>query len=299
MDDAGVVRTIACQVTGRTLVEQMVRNLDPSLSIVVPALNEACNIETVLHGLPTVHEVLLVDGGSVDGTVETALRVRPDLSVIRQTRRGKGNALACGFHAARGDAIVMFDADGSADPREIPAFVSALVDGADFAKGSRFRTANGERGGSHDLTALRRMGNNALNLLVNSLFRTRFSDLCYGYNAFWRDVLPVLDLPALDLPDSGGRSGMHWGDGFEVETVINCRAAAAGLRIVEVPSVERLRLSGESNLRTFADGGRVLRTIVSEWLDSGRRSPSPARPPRTADRPQRTGQLGRLEADPR
>ena len=124
---------------------RMSRGPKPSLSIVVPTLNEARNVETVLPELPDVHEVLLVDGGSIDGTVETALRVRPDTKVIHQTRRGKGNALACGFQAASGDAIVMFDADGSADPGEIPAFVSALVDGADFAKGSRFRTATGER----------------------------------------------------------------------------------------------------------------------------------------------------------
>jgi glycosyltransferase involved in cell wall biosynthesis len=253
----------------------MSRGPKPSLSIVVPTLNEARNVETVLPELPDVHEVLLVDGGSIDGTVETALRVRPDTKVIHQTRRGKGNALACGFQAASGDAIVMFDADGSADPGEIPAFVSTLVDGADFAKGSRFRTATGERGDSHDLTVLRRLGNNALNLIVNSLFRTRFSDLCYGYNAFWRAILPVLDLPALDLPAAANGTGMHWGDGFEIETMINCRVAAAGLCIVEVPSVERLRLSGQSNLRTFTDGSRVLRTIVSEWRGSAGRSPTP------------------------
>lgn len=253
----------------------MSRGSKLSLSIVVPTLNEARNVETVLPELPDVHEVLLVDGGSIDGTVETALRVRPDTKVIHQTRRGKGNALACGFQAASGDAIMMFDADGSADPGEIPAFVSALLDGADFAKGSRFRTATGERGDSHDLTALRRLGNRALNLVVNSLFRTRFSDLCYGYNAFWRDILPVLGLPAPDLPVAANGSRMHWGDGFEIETVINCRVAAAGLRVVEVPSVERHRLSGQSNLRTFADGSRVLRTIVSEWRGSAGRPLAP------------------------
>ncbi|MFP5072715.1 hypothetical protein ACLFMI_23995 [Pseudonocardia nantongensis] len=97
----------------------------------------------------------------------------------------------------------MFDADGSADPGEIPAFVEALVDGADVAKGSRFRSG----GGSDDITALRRWGNAGLDAVANLLFRTSYTDLCYGYNAFWADVLPVLDLPAVETPDTGGPAG--------------------------------------------------------------------------------------------
>jgi glycosyltransferase involved in cell wall biosynthesis len=252
---------------------------DPRLSIVVPARNEARNLATVLPELPEVHEVILVDGYSVDDTVEVARRVRPDVRVLQQTRRGKGNALACGFGASTGDAIVMFDADGSADPAEIPAFVGALTAGADFAKGSRFRLHTGGCGGSEDLTWLRRLGNSCLNRMVNTLFDTTFSDLCYGYNAFWADILPVLTLPAPDLPVVG-EAGMIWGDGFEIETMINCRVASAGLRVVEVPSVERRRFFGQSNLRTFADGARVVRTAVSERRGARRsevRVPGPAR----------------------
>lgn len=242
----------------------MKRDASPTVSIVVPARNEARNLEVVLPELPPVHEVLLVDGNSVDGTIDVARRVLPDIKVVRQTRRGKGNALACGFLAASGDIIVMFDADGSADPAEIPKFVNALTAGADFAKGSRFCAG----GGSDDITALRHVGNTGLNTFTNVLFGTRFSDLCYGYNAFWRDVVPVLDLPAVDLPAPD--DGMLWGDGFEVETVINCRVAAAGLKIVEVPSVERLRIFGDTNLRTFSDGSRVLRTILAEHRRAAR-----------------------------
>ena len=230
----------------------------PTVSIVVPAKNEAANLREVLPLLPDVHEVILVDGRSVDGSIEAAREVLPGIRVISQTRKGKGNALAAGFLAATGDIVVMFDADGSADPAEIPAFVQALVDGADFAKGSRFAAG----GGSEDITPLRSTGNAMLNLVANVLFKTRFTDLCYGYNAFWRDVVPVLDLPDLDLP--APESGMLWGDGFEIETVINCRIAAAGIAISEVASVEKSRIHGESNLRTFSDGFRVLRTIVAE-----------------------------------
>jgi Glycosyl transferase family 2 len=238
------------------------RSACPTISVVVPARNEARNLEIVLPAIaavrPLVDEIIVVDGNSTDGTIAAARRALPWVRVIRQTRRGKGNAMACGFAAATGDVIVMFDADGSADPAEIPTFVAALVAGADFAKGSRFATG----GGSDDITLLRRTGNAGLNGVANALFGTSHTDLCYGYNAFWADLLPLLDLPDPTTP--APLEGMLWGDGFEIETVLNCRVAAAGLHITEVPSVERQRLFGRTNLRTFADGTRVLRTLLAE-----------------------------------
>jgi len=166
----------------------------------------------------------------------------------------------------------MFDADGSADPAEIPAFIAALVAGADYAKGTRFRSIDGARCGSEDITHLRSAGNAALNTLANVLFRTRYSDLCYGYNAFWRRILPELDL----LPSESGDLSpdiLHWGDGFEIESILSCRVAAARLRVAEVASVERSRIHGDTNLRTFADGFRVLRTLLAERF--GRRNALP------------------------
>ena len=245
----------------------------PTVSVVIPALNEARNLEVVLLELPAVHQVILIDGGSVDDTVGTARRIMPEIEVVHQTRRGKGNALVCGFARATGDIIVMFDADGSADPAEIPAFVAALVAGADFAKGSRFRSG----GGSHDITRFRSTGNLGLNLVSNLLMRTRFTDLCYGYNAFWARVLP-----ALNLPDHAATGTMLWGDGFEIETVLCCRIVAARLAVTEVPSIERKRLFGTSNLNALRDGFRVLRTILTERYSAGRASLAPtanANPP--------------------
>lgn len=236
-----------------------------SVSVVVPALNEEQNLPGVFARLPEDVEVILVDGGSVDRTVEVARQLRPSTVIVNQTRAGKGNALACGFVHARGDIIVMIDADGSTDPGEIPRFVAALTSGADFAKGSRFRAG----GDSYDITPLRRLGNRGLNGLVNTLFRTTFTDLCYGYNAFRRSVLDHLDLPPVDAPAPAG--GKMWGDGFEIETLINVRVASAGLRVSEVPSIEAPRQYGESNLNAVRDGLRVLRTIVSEYLRHFRR----------------------------
>jgi glycosyltransferase involved in cell wall biosynthesis len=231
----------------------------PRITIVIPAKNEARNLEIVLPTLPDVHQVILVDGHSVDGTVEAARRVMPGIQVIEQTRSGKGNALACGFAAATGDIIVMFDADGSADASEIPAYVDALVKGADVAKGSRFL----EGGGSEDITRFRDLGNKGLNWLTNVLLGTKYTDLCYGYNAFWTDAVRHFRLPDIRIGEREG-DAMLWGDGFEIETILNCRIAAAHLSVTEVPSVERSRIHGESNLNAITDGFRVLRTILEE-----------------------------------
>src|SRR5258707_6498815 len=232
----------------------------PSVSVVIPALNEERNIPHVLARIPRdVHQVIIVDGKSVDKTVEIVRSARPDATVVDQTRRGKGNALACGFAAATGDVIAMVDADGSADPAEIPRFVDALITGADFAKGTRF--AGG--GGSSDITRLRRFGNDCLTGMFNLAYWRRDSDLCYGYNVFWRSCLPVLRLDATTPPPADG--SRLWGDGFEVETLIHVRVAKAGLRVAEVPSYEYPRLHGVSNLHATRDGMRVLRTMFAEW----------------------------------
>lgn len=233
------------------------RSARPRVSIVVPARNEARNLRVVLPALPKDAEIVLVDGRSSDDTIAVARRVRPDARVLQQTRRGKGNALAVGFAAATGDIIVMFDADGSADPSELDRFIDTLLGGADFAKGSRSMPG----GSSADITFHRDLGNRVLTRLTNIAFRTRYSDLCYGYNAFWADVLPYLDLPdpAPTVP------AMVWGDGFEIETMINCRIAAVGLDVAEVPSVELERQFGTSNLHAVRDGLRVLKTIGREW----------------------------------
>jgi glycosyltransferase involved in cell wall biosynthesis len=237
--------------------------LSPRVSVVIPALNEARNLPYVLAELPSdLYEVVLVDGNSSDDTVAVARSLWPGIRVIGQNRRGKGNALACGFAACGGDIIVMLDADGSTSPAEIPRFVDALVAGADFAKGSRFV----EGGGSSDITSLRRTGNRFLSAAVNTVYSTSYTDLCYGYNAFWSGCLPLLGLDPGRSVDDEGR--MLWGDGFEVETLINVRIAKAGLRVTEVASFERNRLHGVSNLNAVSDGLRVLRTIAIErWAN--------------------------------
>ncbi|MGH8129010.1 MAG: glycosyltransferase family 2 protein [Gammaproteobacteria bacterium] len=218
----------------------------PSVSVVIPAKNEARNLEHVFGTIPEwVDEIVLVDGHSEDDTVAVAEKLYPAIKIVHQQGRGKGDALRAGFAAAKGEIIVMMDADGSTDGAEIPRFVGALVTGADFAKGSRFASG----GGTDDITFSRHLGNKILSGLVNSFFGTRYTDLCYGYNAFWAKHLSKLDLDC---------------DGFEVETVMNVRAAKAGLAIQEIPSHEHLRLHGMSNLKVMRDGIRIAKFIMRE-----------------------------------
>jgi glycosyltransferase involved in cell wall biosynthesis len=219
-----------------------------TISVVVPAKNEERNIAWVLRRIPDyVHEVILVDGHSTDRTVEVAREIMPDIRVVIESARGKGSALRTGFAHASGDIIVMLDADGSMDPGEIERYVAPLLDGADVVKGSRYLPG----GGTADITALRQMGNRVLLALVNTLYGSRFSELCYGYMALRRDRVEVLQLAA---------------SGFEIETEIVVRALRENLAVVEVPSFEAERRYGASNLNTVRDGFRVLNTLLSHRL---------------------------------
>lgn len=222
----------------------------PTVSVVIPTLNEADNIRLLLPTLPNwVDEILVVDGLSTDHTVQVAENIAAEqalhLRVVMETTKGKGAALRAGFHEAQSEVIVALDADCSMHPCEIPLLIGALMAGADFAKGSRFI----QGGGTADMTWIRALGNWGLTKAVKTLYGVSFSDLCYGYFAFWRRHLEVVDPTC---------------DGFEVETFIKLQAIKAKLRIAEVPSFETVRVHGTSNLHAIPDGIRVLKTILRE-----------------------------------
>jgi len=237
-----------------------------TVSLVLPCFNEADNLEAVFAKIPSfVTEVLLVDGGSKDDSVARAIALRPDILVLSQHAPGKGLALIIGLLAATGDVVVMADTDCSTDLDEMIDFVVALESGADLAKGTRHLPP----GGSDDFTKIRRMGNWLLVRTVNTLFGTKWTDLAYGYAAFWTDMIDKIGLQEiydieLKIADESDRRPRAYGHGFEIETLLFCRTGWSGYTVVEVPSHERDRMHGTSNLSAIKDGFRVLQGIRKE-----------------------------------
>lgn len=222
----------------------------PRVSVIIPTLNEAKNLPLVLPFLPMpwIDEVILVDGRSTDNTIEVAKSLLPSIKVVMEKQKGKGAAMNAGYRAATGEILIVVDADGSNDPREIPRMIQALMMGSDMVKGSRF--AHG--GGTTDMPFIRQLGNGFFTVMVNVLFGTHWTDLCYGYHAFWRHCLEVVDVT--DKP------------GFEIDTALYLRAAREQLHVTEVPSFEGFRFYGVGKLQTIPDGWRVLKTILQERL---------------------------------
>jgi len=225
-------------------------NQRPTVAVIIPTLNEAQNLPLVLPYLPMnwIDEVILVDGRSTDNTVEVAKQLLPSIRVILEKRKGKGIAMRTGYEASSSDILIVMDADGSNDPREIPKFVTALLEGADFVRGSRFAPG----GGTTDMPRYRKLGNGFFVLLSNLLFGTKFTDLCYGYHAFWRYCLEKVVLKDYS--------------GFEIDTALYLETVRSQLRMVEVPSFEGYRFYGTGKLQTIPDGWRVLKTILVQWL---------------------------------
>lgn len=218
----------------------------PLVSIVIPTLNEERSLPDVLQGVVELAgEIVVVDGHSTDRSLEVARSLVPDAVVVEQPGTGKGDALRAGFAASTGDAVVMLDADGSMRPEEVSLFVDELRAGAEVVKGSRFLPT----AGSDDIDFIRRLGNHGLVVLFNRLYGAHFTDLCYGYMAFWHRCLPALEFDV---------------DGFEVEAALNVRSVLAGLRVAEVPSYELSRRFGQSNLHAVRDGWRIARLVLGE-----------------------------------
>ena len=232
--------------------EDIRRSINLAISIVMPTLNEARAIGGVLRDVNgRAYDVLVVDGNSKDGTAEIARRL--GARVLVQNGRGKGAALREAFDIVDGDIIVMIDADGSMQPSEIDLYVRALASGADVVKGSRFLPG----GRSDDISIFRRLGNIFFLSLVNLLWSTNYTDLCYGFTGFRKDALKKL-YPYLESKS------------FEIETEIFIKAKRMGLKVVEVPSVEYRRKHGKSNLNSVRDGLRILRRIFLEFISEYR-----------------------------
>lgn len=228
------------------------------VSIIIPARNEAENIGKLLSEISIiVHEIIVIDGNSNDDTYSKAKNHPSNPIVLQQKSRGKGAALSLGFQSSSGDVIIAIDADGSNNPNEIEKLLAEIKRGADLVKGSR----NLLEGGSEDLTRFRDLGNFFLTKTANILFKTKWTDIAYGYFAIRKDL--ILKMNIIHFDNKIG-SSLSYGQGFEIESLICCRAAKLSAKIVEVPSFERNRWSGASNLKSIPDGFRALFAIFRE-----------------------------------
>jgi glycosyltransferase involved in cell wall biosynthesis len=219
----------------------------PRVSVVIPCLNEAENIEEcvsrakrVMADAGLAGEVIVADNASDDGSPELATRA--GALVVHEPRRGYGSAYLAGFAAARGEYVVMADADLTYDWDEIPHFVAKLDEGADLVMGDRMDNIHpGAMPWLH-----RYVGNPILSGILNLFFRTGVRDAHCGMRGFRRDILPKLDLRT---------TGME----FASEMVI--RASKEHLDIRQIP-IEYHPRGGESKLSSFRDGWRHLRFLL-------------------------------------
>ncbi len=217
----------------------------PHVTVIIPTLNEEGNIRKVMGGVKGVlngtdYEILVVDGYSKDRTVPIATSL--GARVIYDSR-GKGSALIRGFHEAKGEILISIDADMSNEPKEMKLLIDSIEIGYDICMGSRFITG----GGTQDMPLHRRFGNRVFVILVNAFFHAHYSDLCYGYRSFRKDKIRELALKE---------------NKFAIETEISIMAAKRHLKVIEIPSVEKKRDSGDAKLHTFSDGWSILRTIL-------------------------------------
>lgn len=212
------------------------------ISIVLPAYNEAESIAQVLAEIPMagVREVLVVDGGSQDGT--PAIAAAAGARVIHEARRGYGRACATGLHAARGELVVFLDADGADDPRRLAALLAPLLAGqADLVLGSRL--AGSMQAGA--MPVHQRLGNQLSAAFIRLRYHLPLTDLS-PFRAVQRERLLALDLREMTF-------------GYPTEMIT--RAARQGWRIVETPVGYRRRLGGRSKI-----SGTLRGTLLATYF---------------------------------
>ncbi len=220
----------------------------PYLSIVIPTLNEEHNIKTLLREIAPVikgykYEIIIVDGYSKDKTVKFA---RDMGARIIYDNRGKGSALIKGFNAAKGEITISMDADLSNRPNELKLLIAGIEAGYEVCMGSRFLTG----GGSEDMPFIRQLGNKFFVSIVNLRYGSHYTDMCYGYRSFAKGIAKRLSLQER---------------GFGIETEISIKVQRMHMRVLEVPSYEKLRASGEGKLRSIADGYIILKAIIKNF----------------------------------
>lgn len=223
-----------------------ISDLKSIVEVIIPTLNEEKTIGSIIERtFKYADKVIVIDGWSEDNTIEIAKST--GARIMFQNGRGKGAALREAFEHVSSDVIIILDGDGSMRPEEIPMFMKGIHSGADIVKGSRFIG----KGNSEDISMFRRFGNTIFVILVNVIWKSNFTDLCYGFIAFRKDAAKKL-------------SSNLQSKGFAIETEMLIKSKKLGFKIVEVPSLELKRSFGNSKLNAFRDGWKILRTIIRE-----------------------------------
>ena len=219
------------------------------VSLIIPTKDEEGAIGRVLKEVPKnlIYEIIVIDGHSTDNTakeVKSQLRLGRDRFIL-QKKKGFGNALIQAFNIAKGDIIIIMNADGSHNPKNIPSLLKKIRDGASYVMASRYI-----RGGrSDDDTIIRFIGNRTLTFLTNLVHGTNVSDSLYFFTAFKRSGLKKIH------PKSPG---------FEFCIEILIMAHKAGLKFAEVPVIERASFS-KSKVNAFSVGFKILGKILQNY----------------------------------
>jgi len=219
------------------------------VSLIIPALNEEGCIGRVLEEVPRniVDEIIVVDGHSSDNTIQEAKKgLGAQDKIIVQHGKGLGRALLEGFGVATGDVLIIMDADGSQNPKDIPALIKKMGRGYDYVMASRY--ARGGR--TEEETVVRWVGNQIFTRLTNIIHGTSTTDSLYLFTAISRGGLNKLNLSS---------------PGFEFCIEILVKAHRAGLTFAEIPAVERARFAGKSKVNPFWHGFHILRMILQKY----------------------------------